>query len=194
MQGSVEAVSHAVSKLSTQKVNVDIVHKGVGAMTKTPVYLELGRKRVFACALDWPGWCRSGSSPEAALDALAGYAKARAMPNPSPKNYEEWVTNQFGSRLFESADLRARTGVLDLQPGVVNRIRVVTGQGRLKRPETPALDPAKELVIDARARNTTPGQGNDHERDRRRVRDHGVRPHAPHPGAARPPAPDTPAR
>lgn len=26
----------------------------------TDVYLEAGKKRVFACAADWPGWCRSG--------------------------------------------------------------------------------------------------------------------------------------
>jgi hypothetical protein len=25
-----------------------------------PVYLEVGKKRVFAGALDWPGWCRGG--------------------------------------------------------------------------------------------------------------------------------------
>jgi hypothetical protein len=24
------------------------------------VYLETGQKRVFAAAVDWPGWCRSG--------------------------------------------------------------------------------------------------------------------------------------
>jgi protoporphyrinogen oxidase len=36
---------------------------------------------------------------EAAL-CVASYAKARAFPNPSPKNFEEWVTNQFGERLF----------------------------------------------------------------------------------------------
>jgi hypothetical protein len=39
-----------------------------------PVYLERGSKRVFACSLRWPGWCRSGRSEEAALDALAHYA------------------------------------------------------------------------------------------------------------------------
>ena len=37
----------------------------------TPVYIESGAKRVFACALDWPGWCRSGKDEEQALDALA---------------------------------------------------------------------------------------------------------------------------
>lgn len=38
------------------------------------VYLEVGRKRVFACAVDWPGWCRSGKSEELALETLAEYA------------------------------------------------------------------------------------------------------------------------
>jgi hypothetical protein len=36
----------------------------------TPVSLEIGKKRVFACALDWPGWCRSARSEELALEAL----------------------------------------------------------------------------------------------------------------------------
>ncbi len=36
---------------------------------------------------------------EAAL-CIASYARARAFPNPSPRNFEEWVTNQFGERLF----------------------------------------------------------------------------------------------
>lgn len=40
----------------------------------TSVYLEVGQKRVFACALDWPGWCRSAKSEEQALEVLAEYA------------------------------------------------------------------------------------------------------------------------
>jgi len=38
------------------------------------VYLESGSKRVFAGALDWPGWCRSGRSEADALAILADYA------------------------------------------------------------------------------------------------------------------------
>jgi hypothetical protein len=38
-----------------------------------PVYLEVGAKRVFACTLDWPGWCRSGRDEQAALEALVTY-------------------------------------------------------------------------------------------------------------------------
>lgn len=37
----------------------------------TDVYLEIGTKRVFAGAIDWPGWCRSGRDEESALQALA---------------------------------------------------------------------------------------------------------------------------
>jgi hypothetical protein len=37
------------------------------------VYLELGQKRVFAGALDWPGWCRSGRDEASALQALFEY-------------------------------------------------------------------------------------------------------------------------
>jgi hypothetical protein len=35
------------------------------------VYVESGAKRVFACSLDWPGWCRSGRDEEGALKALS---------------------------------------------------------------------------------------------------------------------------
>jgi predicted RNase H-like HicB family nuclease len=44
----------------------------------TAVYLEVGRKRVFACAQDWPGWCRSGKTEEQALEALNAYAEQYA--------------------------------------------------------------------------------------------------------------------
>lgn len=38
------------------------------------VYLEAGTRRVFAGALEWPGWCRSARDEEAALSAFLGYA------------------------------------------------------------------------------------------------------------------------
>jgi hypothetical protein len=34
------------------------------------VYLEIGKKRIFAGAIEWPGWCRSGRDEESALQAL----------------------------------------------------------------------------------------------------------------------------
>jgi hypothetical protein len=45
---------------------------------RTRVYLEVGGKRTFASAADWPGWSRSGKTPEAALEALASYASRYA--------------------------------------------------------------------------------------------------------------------
>src|SRR5258708_5544580 len=38
------------------------------------VVIETGNKRVFASALDWPGWSRSGRDEAAAMDSLAAYA------------------------------------------------------------------------------------------------------------------------
>jgi hypothetical protein len=37
------------------------------------VYLEIGSKRTFAGALDWPGWCRYGRTEDEALAALFEY-------------------------------------------------------------------------------------------------------------------------
>jgi hypothetical protein len=39
-----------------------------------PVYVEAGDKKVFACSIDFPGWCRSDKTEELALEALAAYA------------------------------------------------------------------------------------------------------------------------
>jgi hypothetical protein len=50
-------------------------------MAPMPVYLEVGSKKVFACSLEWPGWCRAGKTEDAALEALAAYAgRYSALP------------------------------------------------------------------------------------------------------------------
>jgi hypothetical protein len=38
-----------------------------------PVYVEVGKKRVFAGALNWPGWTRSAKTEEDALERLFEY-------------------------------------------------------------------------------------------------------------------------
>jgi hypothetical protein len=45
----------------------------------TDVYLELGTKRVFAGAIEWPGWSRSGRDEGAALATLLAYAPRYAQ-------------------------------------------------------------------------------------------------------------------
>jgi hypothetical protein len=42
----------------------------MGSKVKIQVYLEVGRQRTFAGAIDWPGWCRSGRDEPGAVAAL----------------------------------------------------------------------------------------------------------------------------
>jgi hypothetical protein len=42
------------------------------------VVLERGEKRVFAVAVDWPGWSRSGRGEDDALEALVAYGERYA--------------------------------------------------------------------------------------------------------------------
>ena len=58
----------------------------------TDVYVEVAPKKVFACAIEWPGWARSGRTEEAALEALAEYTE-RYRP----------VAQRAGVRLARSA-------------------------------------------------------------------------------------------
>ncbi|MBA2731222.1 MAG: hypothetical protein H0U48_10800 [Euzebyaceae bacterium] len=44
-----------------------------------PIYLETGKRRVFACSMDWPGWCRAGKDEQRAMEALAAAAPRYAI-------------------------------------------------------------------------------------------------------------------
>lgn len=44
-----------------------------------PIYLEIGKRKTFAGALDWPGWCRSGRGEAAAVEALLAYGTRYAQ-------------------------------------------------------------------------------------------------------------------
>jgi hypothetical protein len=46
--------------------------------TTLRIYLEQGRTKVFANALDWPGWSRWAKTDEAAVDELLSYAERYA--------------------------------------------------------------------------------------------------------------------
>ncbi len=64
------------------------------------VYVEIGAKRTFAGALEWPGWCRSGKDEASALQALLDY----------------------GPRY---ADVLRRSGVPFSPPGSLKQLKVV---------------------------------------------------------------------
>jgi hypothetical protein len=62
----------------------------------TAVYLEVGKSRVFACAVDWPGWCRSGKTEELALEALAQYAERyRVVPRRARIAFPRGIADSF---------------------------------------------------------------------------------------------------
>jgi hypothetical protein len=45
------------------------------------ILIEVGNNKVFASALDWPGWSRSGKSEDAAIESLLAYAdRFNAVP------------------------------------------------------------------------------------------------------------------
>ncbi len=48
-------------------------------MGQIEVALEIGKKLVFASAVGWPGWCRSGRDEPSALNALFAYAQRYAL-------------------------------------------------------------------------------------------------------------------
>lgn len=46
----------------------------------TPVVIEVGKKRCFATALAWPGWCRPGPDEGTALANLVAYGDRYVVP------------------------------------------------------------------------------------------------------------------
>lgn len=47
-------------------------------LNKIDVYFEIGKRRTFAGAIGWPGWCRSGRDETSALQALFDYGSRYA--------------------------------------------------------------------------------------------------------------------
>ena len=97
------------------------------------VILEVAAKRSFASVLDWPGWSRSGRSPDDALDALVAYAPRYAD-----------VARRAGERL----DPPAGRGEIE----VVERLRGSGGTefgvpgAAAKAEEAPLGDDASRLI------------------------------------------------
>ena len=53
-------------------------------MNPIEVFVETGKKKTFAGAVDWPGWCRGGRDEAGALQALVDYGPryARVLHGP----------------------------------------------------------------------------------------------------------------
>ncbi|MHB8588856.1 MAG: hypothetical protein ACYDA0_08400 [Candidatus Dormibacteraceae bacterium] len=84
------------------------------ANTKIRVYLEVGSKRTFASAADWPGWCRSGKDEPAALEALAACAPRYAAVPKLAK-----ISFPGGANAFDVVERIPGNGTTDFgAPGV----------------------------------------------------------------------------
>src|SRR5262249_1283915 len=86
----------------------------------TDIYMEAGKRRVFACAVDWPGWCRAARTEEAALSVLAAaaprYARVCALAGITFDASSAAAELEVGERVAGSAT--TDFGALDVPPGI----------------------------------------------------------------------------
>lgn len=143
-------------------------------MADIPVYLEVGSKRVFAGAIEWPGWCRGARDEDAALRALAEIAPRyahvmqaagiafKAPPGPAALAVSERLdgntTTDFGAPdMAPAADARP----LDTEE--------LKRQHDLLRAAWQALDAAAEAAQGRELRTGPRGGGRDLEKIVRHV-------------------------
>lgn len=118
------------------------------------VYVEVGGKRTFASAADWPGWCRSGKDEGGALDNLAAYAQRYAkvaklarmeLPKQPAFNLVERMkgnaTTDFGApgipatdeaRRVSAAEMRRMVTLLEACWKYLDKVRA-TAPGELRK-------------------------------------------------------------
>ncbi len=144
--------------------------------TAIPVYLEIGKKKVFAGALDWPGWCRSGRNEEAALEALLAsgprYARALAAAgiqfhSPADKGAFEVVERVAGSAGtdFGAPNVPPAVDKLPVEAAELERLEALLGAC------WQALQAAAKLAQDKDLRRGPRGGGRDLEKMLRHVLD-----------------------
>ncbi len=100
------------------------------------VYVEMGQKRAFAVALDWPGWARSGRDETSALQTLVDYGPRyervlqQALPEfraPSAVADLVVVERQPGTATtdFGAPDLALARDEVPVEPGELERWRTI---------------------------------------------------------------------
>lgn len=129
-----------------------------------PVYLEVGRRRVFAGAVLWPGWCRSGRDEASALQALVDYGKrykaalrraSRGFQAPADESALHVVERLEGSA---TTDFGAPDGTPSADGGPLDE-NEVKRQASILRASWSAFDRAAEAAIGATLRKGPRGGG-----------------------------------
>src|SRR6478752_7358507 len=88
---------------------------------KIDIYIVAGKKRSFACALDWPGWARSGQTgggEESALQALLDYGSRYDRVLRGSRLEFKAPTDRSGFKVVERLEGTTSTdfGVPDVAP------------------------------------------------------------------------------
>ena len=104
-------------------------------MSRFDVYLEVGAKRVVACAVDWPGWSRGGPDEATALRSLLDYGPRYAAVVRSARLGFEAPTRLGELRVVERLVGNATTdfGALGVIPSSDRATATVTECARFKR-------------------------------------------------------------
>ena len=134
--------------------------------TQYNIYLELGQKKVFATAVDWPGWCRSGRDEASAMQALldAGPRYARLLHGSdlafnAPKSSE-------ALRIIERVEGNATTD-FGAPDKIIASDSESFGPGELERAQTllnaywRAFDAVVETAVNKELRKGPRGGGRD---------------------------------
>jgi hypothetical protein len=129
-----------------------------GSTEMVDVYIEIGKKRTFAGAIDWPGWCRNGRNEQAALQALFDYGPRYAgalslsrlgFQAPASQadlnvvdHFKGTTTTDFGApdiappgdvRPFDATELRRSQAILEAcWRSSINRCKSLRGSSSLK--------------------------------------------------------------
>jgi hypothetical protein len=140
----------------------------------TRVYIEVGGKRAFASAADWPGWSRGGKDERSALEALAAYAPryakvAKLARLDFPKDAAEFkvverqsgnASTDFGvpgtpakeeSKKYADKDLERLIGLMEAAWRYLDQVKAKSPAGLRKGPRGGGRDRDKMYahVLDA---------------------------------------------
>ena len=133
-------------------------------MNSIPVFIEAGKKRRFAGAIDWPGWCRSAPDEEMALRVLADYGQRyNQVMQPGRLEFPAPV-HASDFKVIERRDGNATTDfgvpsvVMDVDKAPVDRAALERFQ-TLLRLYWQAFDRAVKLAADKTLRKGPRGGG-----------------------------------
>jgi hypothetical protein len=145
-----------------------------GRTARVPVAVEIGSKRAFARAIDWPGWCRTGRTEADALAALAGYASryAAAVDEDDPPKDVDVDSLEVVERL--DGDATTDFGAPGIEAAADRRPIDARGLDRLERALRAcwrALDAAADRAQGVELRKGPRGGGRDLEKILEHVRE-----------------------